>query len=800
MKFSLSWLKEHLDFDASLGDLSAQLVNLGLEVESISNPAESIGSIVVAHIIEAKQHPNADRLRVCSVDTGSGIVEVVCGAANARTGLKTAYAAIGTYIPGSDITLKKSKIRDIESNGMLCSAGELKLPDKIDGIIELPQDAKVGQKLTDVLGLNDAILDISITPNRADCLSVYGIARDLAAAGFGKLKPINVPKISSAPMPSLNVKIDDLIAAPIFKGRMIRGVKNGDSPDWLKQKLEAAGSKSISKLVDVTNYILFTFGRPLHAFDAGKIQGNMVVRLAKDGEKFTDLKNIEHILSDGMIVICDDSDIISLAGIMGGATTGCDENTSDIFLESAFFEREKIARAGQKLALLSDARYRFERGVDPEFTDAGLDLATQLILDLCGGQASDVIVGSNELKLVENLDNGARKIIAYNPDHLTQLAGLKVDPTEQENFLKHLGFVVNKNDKIWQVTVPSYRFDMAIPQDLIEEILRLKGYDAIPAISLPQDSIMPKPALTTHFHKAMLARRVLAARGYDESVNFAFASENLTNLFAPQSPDLYLSNPISQELSVMRTSLFPHLLQAALENENRGLGNVQFFEISPVFGKQFKDRQENRIAALITNQKPRHFEGSDDHPLMQLKADLWEVLSALGVNTAGLQYSHDVPSYYHPAQSVALGFGPNKVAYIGTLHPKIAKKMKLKSTSYIFEIFLDSLVQPKKKGTAKSYLNLNPLQPVNRDFAFVMDEETPADKLVKAVLSADKVLIKNVHVFDIYRGTPIDAGKKSLALDVTIEPLGATFTDADLEGLSQKIIQAALKTGAVLRV
>ena len=785
MKFSLSWLKKHLDTSASLEVLCEKLTALGLEVEGVDDPGAKLAAFTVCHVIEAKQHPNADRLKVCRVATKFGEVQVVCGAPNARTGLKAVFAPEGSTIPVTGDVLKAGSIRGEKSCGMMVSEREMGLSDEHNGIIEAPEHAEIGTPLTELLGLNDPVIEINLTPNRSDCAGVRGIARDLAAAGLGTLKPLPVPSVKGIFPSPLGVKVDDASACPLFIGRTIKGVKNAPSPKWLQDALKAIGLRPISALVDITNYFSFDLARPLHVFDLAKMKGNsLCVRLSKPGEKLEALDNKTYTLDDGMIVIADDTGPLALGGIMGGLASGCSEATTDVFLEVALFDPVRVARAGRMLGIASDARYRFERGVDGTVMPDYAELATQMILDLCGGEASELVT-------VGSVSNTSRSI-PFAPSYVKTLGGVDVAEDEQKRILTALGFGVSGNT----ISVPSWRPDIHGAADLVEEVLRIRGYDTLPATPLPRVAELATTAFTPAQRRFALARRVASSRGLLECVTYAFIARKQAGLFGGVDPSLVLVNPISAEMDVMRPSLLPGLLGAASRNAARGYGTVALTEAGAAFATE---GQTNVLATLRTGEAvPRQTQkGERCVDVFDAKADALALLDALGMS--GAQVSADAPAWYHPGRSGCLRMGATVVAHFGEMHPDILKAFDLKQAVGC-EVFADRVPLPKARGTAKTLLKLPPFQPVERDFAFVLATDVPADKLVKAVKGADRDLIAEVTVFDDYRGKGLAEGRKSLALSVTLQPKDKTLTEAEIEAVSQKIVAAVAKTtGGELR-
>ncbi|MCW2238268.1 phenylalanine--tRNA ligase subunit beta [Azospirillum canadense] len=802
MKFTLSWLKDHLETDATLDQIVEKLTALGLEVEGVEDRSKELKPFRVAHVVSAEKHPDADKLRVLVVDTGTEKLQVVCGAPNARAGLKGVFAPEGAYIPGSDITLKKGVIRGVESNGMMCSERELKLSEEHNGIIELPEDAPVGVAYAEYAGLGDPVIDISLTPDRADCAGVRGIARDLAAAGLGTLKPLKDGPLNADPVkgsfPSpIGVAIEVPDACPMFVGRTIRGVKNGPSPKWLHDKLTAIGLRPISALVDITNYMTFDAARPLHVFDADKVKGGIVVRMARPGERLKALNGKEYDLDGAMTVVADHERAESLAGIVGGEETGCTEETVNVFVEAALFDPVRTAQTGRRLGVESDARYRFERGVDPAAVIPGMERATRLILEICGGEASDLVVAGQEPEW--------RRTLTLRPGRVASLGGVDLPREEQLRILTTLGCEIAGEDAdgTLRVVPPSWRADIHGEADLVEEVLRVHGFDAIPATPLPRESVLTRPALTTKQRRVGLAKRTLAMRGLSEAVTWSFMAGPVAALFGGVDAGLTLVNPISADLDVMRPSILGNLIQAAGRNADRGFADVGLFEVGPAFRKPTPDGQDIVAAGIRAgNAVPRHWavkaRGVDAY---DAKADALAVLEAAGAPTANLQVTTDAPGWYHPGRSGVLRLGPTVMARFGEIHPTVLDTLGVKGPVVGFEVFLDTIPLPKKKGgTAKPLVQLSPFQPLERDFAFVVGQDVEADKLVRAAKGADKALVKDVAVFDVYQGTNVEEGRKSVALSVTLQPTERTLTDEEIEAIGQKIVAAVVKaTGGVLR-
>jgi phenylalanyl-tRNA synthetase beta chain len=788
MKFTLSWLKKHLDTTASLEDITRTLTMVGLEVEGVTDPAAKLAPFTVCHVIEAKQHPNADRLRVCQLDTKFGKVQVVCGAPNARTGMKGIFAPDGSFIPGSNITLKAGEIRGEKSNGMLVSEREMGLSDEHNGIIDVTGDYPIGTPLADVLGLNDPVIEIKLTPNRADCAGVRGVARDLVAAGLGTmLRPLSLEPVKGSFTCPITVTLEDTTACPLFIGRAFKGVKNGPSPKWLQDALKAIGLRPISALVDITNFFTFDRARPLHVFDLKKVKGNISVGLAKGGEMLAALNDKVYELQPGMIVIKDEAGVEGLGGVVGGSATGCDEHTTEVFLEAALFDPVRIAKTGRLLGVMTDARYRFERGVDPAAVQGYAEAATRMILEICGGEASELVVAGAA--------PAHARSYTLRPDRVKTLGGVDVPWSEQQRILIALGFSI----KGQEVSPPSWRPDILGEADLVEEILRIKGFDAIPALSLPREQTMTQPAVTPLARKLTAARRAAAGRGLLEAVTLSFIDEKVAKLFAPVDPSLILLNPIAADMNVMRSSPLPGLLTAASRNAARGFGDVAIFEIGPGFAAE--GESEILAAIRVGEAVPRQPQGGTRAvDVFDAKADALALLDVLGVPTAGLQVSTDAPAYYHPGRSGTLRLGPTALAQFGEIHPAIRKALDLKGVAVAVEIFPERLPASRSKGTAKPLLALPPFQPVQRDFAFVVGQDVTADKLVKAIKGAEKELVAGIAVFDEYKGKGLAEGKKSLALGVTLQPKDKTLTEAEIEAVSQKIIAAVAKAvGGELR-
>lgn len=792
MKFSLSWLKDHLDTDADIQAVAAAMTAAGLEVEDVTDPAAKLTPFTVAKVVEAARHPNADKLQVLQVDTVDGRKEIVCGAPNARAGLTTVYAPIGAYVPGLDVTLVEKPVRGVVSNGMMCSAAELELDGDSDGIMELSDDLAVGTPVSAVFAL-EPVIDFEVTPNRPDWLGVHGIARDLAATGLGAFKDAPIPPVKGTFPCPITVKVDGE-ACPLFSGRVIRGVKNGPSPKWLADKLTSIGLKPISALVDITNYLSFDRARPLHVYDVKKLSGSVIeAGLPADTSDFVALDGKTYAITPDMTTISDASGVIGLGGVMGGASTGVDFETVDVFLESAWFDPIRIAQTGRTTTITSDAQYRFARGVDPEFVVPGLELATQLILDLCGGEASEIVVAG---------EAPARKPdVAFDPAYVAQLTGLDVPHDKVETILTALGFGITKTTP-WTVSVPSFRRDVDGKADLVEEVARIYGFNHIPSTPLPIVALKNGGVLTPSQARARTARRALAAFGYSEAVTWSFMPQGYAKLFGGGNDALLLANPIASELNCMRPSILPNLLEAAGRNASRGYPGAQLFEIGPVYFGLEPNDQKTVIAALKAPDKARHWAATGQDALFALKSDLLALLEELNVPVASLQLVQESNSgWWHPGRSARLQLGPKTVlAEFGELHPSVLKAMDLDGAYVGFEIRLDLLPQPKaKSGKSKGALSLSNLMPLTRDFAFLVAAGTASGDLVRAIRGADKLLISEARVFDVYQGQGVPEGQVSLAVEVTLQPADKTLTEPEIDAVSQKIVAAAQKAGAVLR-
>jgi phenylalanyl-tRNA synthetase beta chain len=800
MKFTLSWLKDHLDTSAPLAQIVDALTRVGLEVENVEDPSRKYDGFVVASVTEARPHPNADRLQVCIVEAGQGPVQVVCGAPNARTGMKGVFSPVGTYVPGKKMTLAKRVIRGVESNGMLCSAAELEFSDDHEGIIELPDDAPVGVAYARFAGLDDPVIDVAVTPNRPDAAGVAGIARDLAAAGLGSLKtpaPRSIPGAFDCPT---RVHLDfvpaDKHLCPAFALRLVRGVTNGPSPEWMQKRLRAIGLRPISALVDITNYITFDRGRPLHVYDLAKVRGYLTVRRARPSERVLALDGKSYTLDDSMVVIADQTGAESIAGIMGGEHSGCDQSTRDVLIESALWDPANIAQTGRKLGIMTDARYRFERGVDPEFCLPGCDLATEFVLSICGGEPSRMVVAGDP--------SAPRRSIPFPYGEVGRLLGVDIPRDEGEAILARLGFGVGDGT----VVVPSWRPDVQVKADVVEQILRIAGVDRVPTAPLPRlDDGVAKPVLTLMQKRTRLARRTLAALSLREAITWSFVSRTAAELFGGGSPSLALANPIAADLSDMRPSLVPGLVAAAQRNARRALSDVALFEVGQVF--LGPGEYDQRIAAAAVRRgrakadgDGRHWSGGGLADVFDAKRDAMTLLSALGQGPNAVQVVPGGPAFLHPGRSARLQFGPKTVVgWFGQLHPSALEALDAEGPIVAFEIILDAIPAPKARpAKTRPKLDRSDFMPVERDLAFVVDAGVRAGNIVKAAESAERSLVAKVGVFDVYQGEGLPEGSKSIAIHVILQPRERTLTDAEIDAAMSKIVaEVSRRTGAILR-
>ena len=783
MKFSLEWLKDHLDTDATAEEIADKLTAIGLEVEEVSNRAVALAPFRVAKVLTAEKHPQADKLQVLTVDAGTGEeIQVVCGAPNARAGLLGVFGPPGAYVPGSDLTLKVAAIRGVESHGMMCSSRELELGDDHSGIIELPSDAPVGAAFIAYAGLDDPVFDVNVTPNRQDCMGVRGIARDLAAARIGTLKPLAVPQIEgSFPCP-VPIRIEDPGGCPAFFGRAIKGVKNGASPEWMQRRLKSAGQRAISALVDITNYVMLDHGRPAHAYDIAKLTGGLTARAARPGEKVLALNEKEYALEPFMTVIADDAHVHDIGGIMGGEDSGVSADTTEVMLEVAYFTPERIARTGQALGLTSDARSRFERGVDPAFLDEGLAILTGLIVDNCGGEPSAALqVGDPPIE---------SRTIAFDFALTKKLGGIDVPEPRQREILRSLGFEFQGNS----VALPTWRRDVDGRADLVEEIARITGYDQVPSTPLQHAPGVAKPTATRSQLVERRVRRTAAARGLDEAVTWSFMSEDEAEAFG--GGDWRLANPISEDMKVMRPSLLPGLITAARRNFDRGAASVRLFEI----GRRYLGDDEHPTLGLVLagERQPRGWQTGKAQAFdpFDAKAEVLALLDAAVTPVANLQVIPDAGPTWHPGRSAKLGLGTKTiVAAFGELHPSLSKSLDAPAGFIAAELYLDAIPAPRSTGRARPQYAPPVLQPVTRDFAFIVPAEITADTIARAIRGADKTAITEVRLFDRFEATD----GLSLAFEATLQPTDKSFTDEQIAEISARVVAAAEKLGARLR-
>lgn len=795
MKFSLEWLKDHLDTQASVAEIAAALNAVGHEVEGIEDPADRLRGFRVAKVLTAARHPDADKLQVLTVDTGEGEpLQVVCGAPNARAGMLGVLGLPGAVVPANGMELRKSAIRGVESNGMMCSTRELELGDDHDGIIELPDDAPVGSAFSDYHGASP-VFEVAVTPNRPDCMGVYGIARDLAAAGLGALKPIAMPQVAASGACQVAIRTDDPEGCPAFYGRTITGVANGSSPEWMQRRLIAAGQRPISALVDVTNYLMLAYGRPAHAYDLAKLTGAVAARRARDGEQVLALNEKTYTLDSGMTVIADDSGVHDIAGIMGGEHSGVSSDTADVLLEIAYFDPTRIGVTGRKLGLASDARIRFERGVDPDFLDTGLELLTGLILETCGGVASEIVRAG--------LPPTDDRVIAFDPKLTQRLGGVAIEEAEQRRILESLDFRVGAD---WQVTCPRRRHDIEGPADLVEEVVRIHGLDKVASTPLPPAEGVARPTASPLQLMERRLRRTAAARGLSEAVTWSFLPQGEADHFADGHSALWvLDNPISEDMKAMRPSLLPGLLSAAKRNADRGAAGSRLFEIGRRYLRSENGASDERptLGVILAGEKtPRGWSHgrTSAFDAYDAKAEALALLEAAGAPVANLQVMGDAGSQFHPGQSATLRLGPKTVlARFGALHPATLKAFDIDGPVMAVELFLDAIPAKKSAGFARRAYAPPALQAVTRDFAFLVPAELPAGDLVRAVRGADKGAIVAARVFDVFAGAGVPEGRQSIAIEVILQPGDKSFTDAEIKAISDKVVTAAAKLGAELR-
>lgn len=796
MKFTLSWLKEHLITDARIDDIVERMTMIGLEVEDVENAGAKLAPFSVARVISAAKHPNADKLQVCQVETKDGQKEIVCGAPNARAGLVTAYAPIGTTIPGSGVTLEAKPVRGVVSNGMLCSGAELELDTDADGILELDPELKVGTPLAEALNLNDPVIDIEVTPNRPDWLGVHGIARDLAAGGLGKFKDKPILPVPGRFLSPQKVATENTDACPMFAGRLVRGVKNGPSPAWLQQRLRAVGLRPRNALVDITNFIALDRSRPLHVYDATKLKGTVRARLGKQGESFKALDGNVYNVTPEMCVIADDRAVLGLGGVIGGEETGCSEATTDVLVESAYFDPTRTHQTGRATGIVSDAQYRFARGVDSGFIVPGLEMATRMILDICGGEASEIVVAGDLPP--------APKAVMFDPDRVRQLAGIDVKPTRVRAVLKELGFETSaegQGSKRFIVEPPTWRRDIEGPPDLVEEVARIEGYDKMPELAPPRAEGFRAPPASVGESRMRLGRRAAASLGYLEAITWSFCSRAQAQVFGGGAEELLVANPIASDLDCMRPSALPLLLAAAQQNANRGFDDARLFETGPIYRNATDAGQERTIAAVWRARPQRHWQVGRQPDIFDMKRDVLTVLEAIGAPVASLQTLADAPAHWRPGMAGSLKLGAKTLAIFGEIHPRALKALDVEAPALAFEVFVDALPAPRAKaGRSIAPLEKLDQMPLTRDFAFVVDDGVTAAEVVKAAYSADKDLITDVSLFDVYRGERIAQGKKSVAIEVTLQPRERSLTEPEIGAASAKIVSAVARaTGAVLR-
>ncbi len=791
MKFTWKWLLDHLETDKKLSEILETLPKLGLEVVSVVNLAEDLKSFISVEIIDVKKHPNADKLNVCKVFDGEHTFNVVCGAPNVKLGMKSVFANIGTFIPGLNLKLKKGKIRGEESFGMLCSEKELTLSENHNGIIELESSSKLGLSVSDILDLNDPIIEIEITPNRGDCLGVRGIARDLAAAGLGNLKELDVVfndgEFDSIINWHVELDEDEKYLCPKVFGRSFTNLKNDESPLWLKNRLIAVDQRPISSIVDITNYIMIDIGRPLHAYDIDKIKGTILkISKSKKGDKFSALNGNTYELDDNMLVISDAESIDDLAGVMGGERTGVTANTTKMFLEAAIFDPVSIANTGRKLNLNSDARYRFERGLDYNSPETVMHYAAAMVKKICGGKFSRVVKSKLEQK---------NRIIKFDPKMTYQLTGVKVEKELSKSILEKLGFKIISVENNWDITPPSWRSDIDGIADIVEEIIRINGYDKIPSIKLSRSNYIAKPAMSVKHRQAFFASRTLASRGYNEVITFSFLNKAMTDQFNGGRSSLNLINPISSELTDMRPSIIPNLLLAVQKNVNIGAQDFSFFEIGPIFKGDSPDEQISTITGIRYGDRIKKDWQKEaiKFDFYDIKLDVIKVLDTIGVPKNSLKIFDQAPRYFHPGRSAVFKIGQNIIANFGEIHPEIGDAFGLNKSAISFEIFYENIPLPKKNKISRPMLKISNLQPVTREFAFLIDEKIESERICQIVKSVNKDLITDVIILDIYRGEKIPQHMKSIAIKVTIQPIQETFTDSALEEISADLINAIEK-------
>ena len=788
MKFSYSWLTEHLKTNAHFEEIEKKLTSIGLEVEDIQDTGKAYQDFIVGQVLEEKKHPNADKLKLCKVDIGKEKVDVVCGAPNVEKGMKVVYAPVGSTIPVNQMKIKAAKIRGVESFGMMCSEYELGISNEHDGIIRLEEKETIGRSFSEIYGLNDIVIEIGITPNRQDCLGVKGIARDLASAGMGELLERKISREKGSFKSPIKIEIQDNKICSAFAGRYFRNVKNTESPEWLKNKLKSIGLRPISALVDITNFVMYDENRPLHVYDADKIDGKIIVRTANDGESFLALDEKDYHLKNGMCVIADEKKVLGLGGIMGGESTGCSTETKNVLLESALFDEINTAKTGRNLSILSDARYRFERGIDPNSTLKGIDLATQLILEICGGECSEVELAGN---IKENKNE-----VSTSSSYISRRLGFEVSDKELISILSSLGIETSQTGDVIKCLIPSWRQDIHGEADISEEVIRIKGYENIPTSNIRLKSKINKNILNYAQKKLMKARHFIASIEYDELVTFSFTDSKNCEVFGDINK-LKIVNPISEELDILRPNLLPNLLQAIKKNKNRNFDSFSIFEIGSQYRSTSPEDQLNVAcgikSGIKTEKSWKNIQTEFD--IYDVKQDLTSLIDYLMPGNKKISVSNDCPSWYHPGRSGSIKINNSIIAgYFGELHPRVANQFKIKNKTNIFELYLDELPNTEKKTTNKPVLNLSDFQIVTRDFAFVIDKKVKSEEVVTSAFKVDKELIRNVEIFDLFEDDSLGKDKKSIAIKVTLQSNEKTLAENDISEISSKIIESVEKS------
>jgi len=788
MKFSYSWLTEHLKTNAHFEEIEKKLTSIGLEVEDIQDTGKAYKDFIVGQVLEEKKHPNADKLKLCKVDIGKEKVDVVCGAPNVEKGMKVVYAPVGSTIPVNQMKIKAAKIRGVESYGMMCSEYELGISNEHDGIIRLEEKETIGRSFSEIYGLNDIVIEIGITPNRQDCLGVKGIARDLASAGMGELLERKISKEKGSFKSPIKIEIQDNKICSAFAGRYFRNVKNTESPEWLKNKLKSIGLRPISALVDITNFVMYDENRPLHVYDADKIDGKIIVRTANDGESFQALDEKDYHLKNGMCVIADEKKVLGLGGIMGGESTGCSTETKNVLLESALFDEINTAKTGRNLSILSDARYRFERGIDPNSTLKGIDLATQLILEICGGECSEVELAGN---IKENKNE-----VSTSSSYISRRLGFEVSDKELISILSSLGIETSQTGDVIKCLIPSWRQDIHGEADISEEVIRIKGYENIPTSNIRLKSKINKNILNYAQKKLMKARHFIASIEYDELVTFSFTDSKNCEVFGDINK-LKIVNPISEELDILRPNLLPNLLQAIKKNKNRNFDSFSIFEIGSQYRSTSPEDQLNVACGIKSGIKTEKSwkNMQTEFDIYDVKQDLTSLIDYLMPGNKKISVSNDCPSWYHPGRSGSIKINNSVIAgYFGELHPRVASQFKIKNKINIFELYLDELPNTEKKTTNKPVLNLSDFQIVTRDFAFVIDKKVKSEEVVTSAFKVDKELIRNVEIFDLFEDDSLGKDKKSIAIKVTLQSNEKTLAENDISEISSKIIESVEKS------